>query len=235
MFCTAAFAACSYKPANIPLRCRKRSQSCREGTHPCSSLQPQSIILQARYPPNPSNITSTQPLPPPRTSIIDQYKCDYLLHRARFASTCPPSSSESSDHDAALDEQTIAAMCDAAKHVSETGKGRGFLKLRRQQKRLEVIAPLSRARTEISLFLTVVQSVKVAKKPKSYAQTAVNDQDEDDVVEDAEPSLEGNGESKDKKSFNFTGDVLYSVCAASAENNTVFFSQRFAGGWPAIL
>ena len=121
-------------------------------------------------------------------------------------------------------------MCDAAKHVSETGKGRGFLKLRRQQKRLEVIAPLSRARTEISLFLTFVQSVKVAKKPKSYAQTAVNDQDEDDVVEDAEPSLEGSGESKDKKSFNFTGDVLYSVCAASAENNTGIFFSTFCRG-----
>jgi hypothetical protein len=50
----------------------------------------------------------------------------------------------------------------------------------------------------------------------------VNEQDEGDVVEDAESSLEGNGESKDKKSFNFTGDVLYSVCAATAEDNTVF-------------
>ncbi len=117
----------------------------------------------------------------------------------------------------------------------DASKGRGFLKLRRQQKRLEVISPLSRARTEISLFLTLVQSVKVAKKPKSYAQAAVHDQDEEGVVEDVESSLEGNVDSKVKKSFNFTGDVLYSVCAATAGDSTVFFTQRCAGGRPAIL
>lgn len=98
-----------------------------------------------------------------------------------------------------------------------------------------MISPLSRARTEISLFLTLVQSVKVAKKPKSYAQAAVHDQDEEGVVEDVESSLEGNVDSKVKKSFNFTGDVLYSVCAATAGDSTVFFTQRCAGGRPAIL
>ncbi len=112
---------------------------------PCSSLQPQSIILQARYPPNPSTISSTQPLPPPRTSIIDHYRCDCLLYWARFASACPPSCSESSDHDAASDEKTIAAGVEAS-------KGRGCLKLRRQQKRLEVISPLSRAHTRFFFF-----------------------------------------------------------------------------------
>jgi hypothetical protein len=120
------------------------------------SLAPYSIHSQAQHPPNPSPIISSEPLPPPRTSIIDTYRCDYLQHHARFVSTCPPSCSENSDHDATLD------ITHPHGDIGEAGKGCGLLKQRRQQKRLEVIFTCS-----INSWSSLCSVCKSRQKTKS--------------------------------------------------------------------
>jgi hypothetical protein len=57
----------------------------------------------------------------------------------------------------------------------------------------------------------------------------VNVKHEDDVVEATESSHDRNGETKEKKSFDFTGEVLYIVRAVTAEDSAALFLNYLQG------
>jgi hypothetical protein len=137
------------------------------------------------------------------------------LHRRNVCLTC---CSENSDKNSDPDAAPLVLL-----HAGGGGDAvadLGSSKPRRQQKRLEVAIAFALAALLITLHpqtpsFSFPQSDKVAKKPKRSVPTSVAPLtlDEDDNEPDAVAPGKKISVQREKKSFNFIGDVLYNVRA----------------------
>ncbi len=178
----------------------------------------------------PSAVSSEIVLPPPRKSIIDQYRCNFTeMSSISYGSPSPipffSAVSENTGGENIVGENIVSESSDknsdpdaATSHAwgaGEAAKDAVASKQRRQQNRLEVVDAFATSlciRTFSYRPFSFFQSDKVAKKPKPHPQAPLSapclpDQDQDEKVAESLVKVE----TKDEQKSCFVGDVLYTV------------------------
>jgi hypothetical protein len=169
-------------------------------------------------------VSSDPVLPPPRKSIIDQYRYAHpqSLNSDLGCSLNP--SSESSDKNSDHDATANVLQHPEVEGGGEAAVDHGLTKQRRQQKRLEVIAGAAAAATLSRVpFLFILtpsslpppQADKVAKKPKPAIPTPSPPRVRDEDVGGGAAQSVKKAAGGEEKMFEFVGDVLYNVRASA--------------------